>query len=73
MTHPMSVDIGSESLPQAVDHLLVPHPGSRRHEQLPVDGLVAVAVVGERPDHVGGVVSGGGHAHKVAAVGKGKQ
>ena len=38
-----------------------------------MDGFVPLAVVGEGPDHIGGVVHGGDHTHKVASAVEGKQ
>ena len=55
---------------QAEHEHLVPGPGRRVHQQLAVDHLVAVAVVRERADHVGGEVAGS-HAHTfVSAAGE---
>jgi len=42
--------------------------GRRRHEQLPVDGLVAVAIVVQRPHHVCCVVHWSGHIHEVTSA-----
>src|SRR2546426_7812037 len=42
--------------------LLMPQPGCRGHQQLPVHHLVAITVLGQGSHHVGSVVNGGDHA-----------
>src|SRR6266550_5456797 len=55
------------------DPLMRPGWG-RRHDELPVDDLVAVAVVGKRADHGGGPASSGvWHTHIVLGSAGGEQ
>ena len=54
-------------------HFLMPSTRRGRHEQLPVNRLVAVPVVGKRADHLGRVVQRCGHAHNVASAESGTQ
>src|SRR3989442_6514612 len=47
--------------------------GGGRHQQLPVDDFVAIAVVGKLADHFGGPVGWGGHAHSIGSSALGGQ
>jgi hypothetical protein len=68
LSHGVALEIRAERDVQPTHHPLMGQPRRGRHEQLAVDGLVAVAVVGEGANHGGRVVGRGGHAHKVGSA-----
>ena len=62
----MRADVRLHEEKQLADGALVGHAWRGGHEQLPVDDLVAVAVVGERADHLDGPLCGvRGHGHTI--------
>ena len=53
---------------------LMRRPRCRRHEELSIEHFVPVAIVGERPDHIGRPGAGSlWHAHKMLGLGAGGQ
>ena len=67
LTHRLSFEVDREGRLEATGDLLMPQSGGRGHQELPVDDLVAVAVVGKRADHVRSVVDRRDHAHSIGS------
>src|ERR1051326_4659594 len=57
----LTPDVAAQSLEQPGPDFLMPWQWRRRHQQLAVDDLVAIAVVRQSADHVGEVEAGGAH------------
>ena len=61
-------DIKPDNVMLSGRHALVEFALGRCHQQLPVDDFVALAVLGEGADHLGGVVDRRCHTHKVGSA-----
>src|SRR5438093_503340 len=61
------MEIRPKRMEDAGNERLVPQSWRRRHQQLPVHDLVAVAVVGQGADHIRRVIGRGSHAHMIVS------